>query len=264
MENVDTMPAERESGESQLPEYFVRFSLWQRLEHFLVMILFLILAGTGLPQKFFTTSWAQWMIEFLGGIDWVRIIHRTAGILFALVGIAHLGRILVGFSMGRIKPILIPTLKDFRDAIQQLRYYAGLTDAHPQFGRYDYKQKFEYWGLVFGGLVMIITGFTLYFPNVATLYLTGELVPAAKVAHSNEGLMAFLVVIIWHMYGTHLNPDVFPADTSIFTGKISRERMLKEHSLELRSLRGNSLLGYKEGDGEDRVEPASGEKAAPT
>lgn len=256
MESVETMPVEKESRESQLPEYLVRFKLLPRLEHFLVMTLFLVLAATGLPQKFSTASWAQWTIGFLGGIDWVRIIHRTAGILFSLVGVVHLSRIAFGFLGGRIKPILIPTLKDFQDAILQLRYYVGLTETPPQFGRYDYKQKFEYWGLVFGGVVMILTGFILYFPNLATLYLTGELIPAAKVAHSNEGLMAFLVVIIWHMYGTHLNPDVFPMDTSIFTGKISRERMLKEHALEFQEAYGK-FLPCGERREESRVEPTA-------
>jgi formate dehydrogenase subunit gamma len=62
--------------------------------------------------------------------------------------------------------------------------------------------------------------------------LPGELIPAAQVAHSNEGLLAFLVVLIWHIYNAHLNPDVFPMDLSIFSGRISKERMMKEHPLE--------------------------------
>ena len=69
-----------------------------------------------------------------------------------------------------------------------------------------------------------------------TLY-PGDLIPAAKVAHASEGLLAFLIVIIWHVYNAHLNPDVFPFDTSIFTGRVSEERMLKEHPLELERLR---------------------------
>jgi cytochrome b subunit of formate dehydrogenase len=113
-----------------------------------------------------------------------------------------------------------------------LRYYLGVSDEQAQFDRYDYRQKFEYWGLVLGGVVMIVTGLILYFPTTVTRFLAGEVIPAAKVAHSNEGLLAFLVVIIWHVYNAHLSPDVFPFDASIFTGRISRERMEKEHSLE--------------------------------
>jgi hypothetical protein len=65
-----------------------------------------------------------------------------------------------------------------------------------------------------------------------TRFLPGEFVPAAQLAHSNEGLMALLVVVVWHIYNAHFNPDVFPFDTSIFTGKISLERVRHEHPLE--------------------------------
>jgi len=79
---------------------------------------------------------------------------------------------------------------------------------------------------------MIVTGFILYFPVFFTEFLPGQIIPAVKVAHSAEGLLAFLVVVTWHIYNAHLNPDVFPFDFTIFTGKISVERMLKEHLLE--------------------------------
>ena len=87
-------------------------------------------------------------------------------------------------------------------------------------------------GLVLGAVIVIGTGLILLFPVEVTRFLPGELIPAAKLAHGNEGLMAFLVVILWHIYNAHLNPDVFPFDTTIFTGKISAERMRHEHSLE--------------------------------
>ena len=79
---------------------------------------------------------------------------------------------------------------------------------------------------------MMVTGFILYFPTLFARFLTGEVIPAAQVAHSNEGLLAFLVVILWHIYNAHLSPDVFPFDASIFTGRISEERMEQEHPLE--------------------------------
>jgi hypothetical protein len=87
-----------------------------------------------------------------------------------------------------------------------------------------------------GAAIVAGTGFVLLYPTEITRWLPGELVPAAQVAHSYEGLMAFLVVIVWHIYNAHLNPDVFPFDTTIFTGRISRERMRHEHPLEYEQL----------------------------
>jgi formate dehydrogenase subunit gamma len=212
--------------------YVLRFSVRQRTEHLLIMILFLVLALTGFPQKFFDSEWAQWLTVQLGGIDRARWIHRMSGILFTLVAAEH---VIVGVTLAAMKRLditMVPSKKDFWDAIVMLRYYLGVSEEQAKFDRYDYRQKFEYWGLVLGGVVMITTGFVLYFPIFFTNFLPGELIPAAQVAHSNEGLLAFLVVLIWHIYNAHLNPDVFPMDLSIFSGRISKERMMKEHPLE--------------------------------
>lgn len=209
-----------------------RFSVRQIVEHFLIMALFIILALTGFPQKFFEAGWAQWLILHLGGIDRVRWLHRLSGILFAVVAVQHLGVVLYLAARRRIDLSMIPDKQDFRDAITTLRYYLGQSEEQAQFDRFDYRQKFEYWGLVFGGLIMVVTGFILYFPTFFARYVIGEVIPAAQVAHSSEGLLAFLVVIVWHIYNAHLSPDVFPFDASVFTGRISEERMQKEHPLE--------------------------------
>jgi cytochrome b subunit of formate dehydrogenase len=144
----------------------------------------------------------------------------------------HLGRMIFLVVTGRSKLSLVPTRQDFRDAIITLRYYLGVSDQQARFDRFDYRQKFEYWGLVLGAAVVGATGFVLLYPTAVTRFLPGQVIPAAQVAHSYEGLMAFLVVIVWHIYNAHLNPDVFPFDTTIFTGRISRERMRHEHPLE--------------------------------
>ena len=216
--------------------YFTRFTVRQRTEHFVVMSLFLILSVTGLPQKYFDSSWAHWFINTLGGIDRIRWFHRVAGLSFAALTAFHLMSAMYSVAAGRAPLSIVPNKKDFTDAIQTLNYYLGRTDAPAQFDRFDYRQKFEYWGLVRGAAVVIVTGLVLYFPILFTRFFPGELIPAAKVAHSNEGLMAFLVVILWHIYNAHFNPDVFPFDKTIFTGKISLERMHHEHPLELARL----------------------------
>ena len=209
----------------------VRFAPVQRFEHAAVMTLFTVLAVTGIPQKFFDKGWARTLTGWLGGVDTARFLHRTAGILFTLVVVVHLVRVVMLVFRGT-EASLVPTRKDFRDAITTLRYYLGVSEEQARFDRFDYRQKFEYWGLVLGAAVVVATGFVLLYPSLVTSVLPGQLVPAAQVAHSNEGLMAFLVVIVWHIYNAHFNPDVFPFDKTIFTGEISLERMRHEHPLE--------------------------------
>jgi formate dehydrogenase gamma subunit len=213
-------------------EYVTRFSRRQRLEHLGVMSVFLILSFTGLPQKFYESGWAQAIIVGLGGIDRVRWIHRFAGIVFTLLTAIHMTLAVGLVLIGRSGLSLVPTKQDFLDAITTLRYYLGVSEVQAKFDKFDYKQKFEYWGLVLGAVIVISTGLVLLFPIPVTRFLPGEIIPAAKLAHGNEGLMAFLVVILWHIYNAHLNPDVFPFDTTIFTGKISVERLRHEHSIE--------------------------------
>jgi formate dehydrogenase subunit gamma len=224
-----------------MSDSIVRFSTKQRVEHVVTMLVFTLLCLTGLPQKFYGAAWAHRLIDAFGGIDATRWLHRFCGWTLALSTVVHFGGALWTIAERKTRLTMIPTQRDFTDAMDTLRYYLGLRDHGPAYDRYDYKQKFEYWGLVFGNVIMVVTGVVLIFPTAIATILPGQLLPAAKVAHSNEGLMAFLVITIWHIYNAHLNPDVFPFDTCIFTGKISRERMEHEHPLELARLEGTPI-----------------------
>jgi formate dehydrogenase subunit gamma len=210
-----------------------RFSTGRILEHWVTIITFGILVTTGISQKFFSLDTSQWLILKLGGIDNVRLIHRYTGILFMLTTLIHSLVAIAGIVLGKWQPSMVITKKDVLDAIHNIKYYLGMENAPALCDRYDYKQKFEYWGILTGGVLMIITGLILWFPALLTRFLPGQIIPAAKALHSNEALVIVLLIAVWHIYNSIFSPDVFPLDTSIFTGHISRERMIHEHPLEL-------------------------------
>jgi len=95
---------------------------------------------------------------------------------------------------------------------------------------------------------MILTGAILWFPAVVTKFMPGEIIPAAKVLHTNEALVVFLIIAIWHIYNAIFSPEVFPLDTSMFTGYISKERMLREHPDELTQMEENRMEKNREQD----------------
>ena len=213
-------------------DYVQRFSSWARFQHAVAIVLFGVLVLTGMPQKWPYLDVSRWTIDVLGGLMAVRWLHRISGLLFSALLVGHLAVAVFGIVTRRTRPSMFLSRQDFRDTIENLRYYAGYREAPPKFGRYDYRQKFEYWGLIFGGTIMVVSGFVLYFPIVISRVLPAELIPAAKVMHSYEALLAVSIIVVWHIANALLTPEAFPLDTTIFTGKISKERMRHEHTLE--------------------------------
>lgn len=230
-------------------EYIKRFSAYRISEHWLNALAFAVLVVTGLSQKFHDYSISNWIVMTLGGIDATRIIHRYTGILFAALTIPHILVGCFGILFLRWQPSMVIHMNDFRDAITNIKYYLGLTEHPARCDRFDYKQKFEYWGVVVGGVLMIATGSILWFPTFAARFVPGEFIPAAKALHTNEALLAFLVIVIWHIYNAIFSPEVFPMDTVMFTGKITKERMIHEHPLEYERL---SSVSLKEGSTDER------------
>jgi formate dehydrogenase subunit gamma len=216
-----------------------RFSVSRLVEHWLGAAIVIVLALTGLAQKFNTNDFCQWLVLALGGIESARLIHRVCGSLLALLLVQHVVVASIGVGLRRWKPAMMISRKDFADLVANLKYYTGVTDTPARCERYCYNQKFEYWAILTGLVLMALTGFVLWYPTDITRFLPGEVIPAAKALHTNEALLIFLLIALWHVYNAMFSPEVFPLDTSIFTGTISLERMAHEHPLELARLQTN-------------------------
>jgi cytochrome b subunit of formate dehydrogenase len=213
-------------------ETYTRFPVSQRLEHWLMTLSFVTLAVTGLPQRYALSFWSDPVISALGGIETVRIIHRLAATVFVLATLWHFVAIAYRVYVLRVRLSMLPTLKDVTDFLDAVRYNLGMARQHPKFPRFSFAEKMEYWAVIWGAVLMGLTGFMLWNPIATTRFLPGVVIPAAKTAHSAEAVLAVLAVIIWHFYWVHLRTF----NKAIFTGKLTREQMLEEHAGELEEL----------------------------
>lgn len=222
-----------------------RFSIYRIIEHLALMALFLVLAITGLPQKFYHFNVAQSIIVLFGGIDNLRLIHHFSGVLFTGLATQHVLVNFAGIMFIGWEPSMLVTLKDVHDTIQNVRFYLGLEAEPAKCDHYTYKEKCIYWLVLIGGMQMIVTGMILWFPVAATQYLPGIFVPLSKMVHTSEAMLIFLLIVTWHVYDSVLSPDVFPLNKSIFTGYIGIEQMKRQHSLELAEMtkQGEKLTG---------------------
>jgi formate dehydrogenase gamma subunit len=215
-----------------------RFSKFRMIEHWGIILSSVVLFATGLCQRFWYVDSAQWFILKMGGIDNVRWTHRYAALLFSIELVLHVTVAVAGILRGRWEPSMLIGREDLQDAVHNIRYYFGLEERQAKCDRYDYMEKFEYWTILVGGFLMMGTGAVLWLPTLFTRFLPGEVIPTAKALHSNEALLIFLINAIWHIYNAIFSPEAFPLDTTIFTGQISRERMLREHPVELARIEG--------------------------
>ena len=212
---------------------YVRFPLARRLEHLVMMLSFIALGLTGLPQKFPSAPLSIAFVNILGGVETLRTIHHTAAIVLMFGTAWHI--LVFGYMsyVRRTRLSMLPSLQDVKDAWQALMYNIGRAKTYPQMGRYTFEEKMEYWAFVWGTIIMGVTGFMMWNPVTTIRFLPGEVIPAAKAAHGGEALLAVLAIIIWHMYGVHIRRF----NKSMWTGRITEEEMLHEHPLELADIK---------------------------
>ncbi len=230
-------PGSSTIAEAAEPKTYLRFALAQRIEHAVFLSAFTILAVTGLAQKFATSPGGEFILGMLGGIETARIIHRTAAVVMMLESVYHILAVLYRVMVRRVSVSMMPVVEDLQHLVQDVLFYLGRKAEKARYGRYSYVEKAEYFALVWGTLIMAITGFMMWNPIATARFLPGEAIPAAKAAHGGEALLAVLAIVLWHFYHVHFRH----LNLSMFTGRLSREEMEREHPAELEQIEAGQI-----------------------
>ncbi len=223
-------------GESkEIEVYFKRFTFNQLVQHWVMIATFMLLVITGMPVKFPDAWWSPIIINLLGGFEMRQKIHHTAGIIMVLLGIYHVTYHVIINPLINKRPLLEsriwPGLKDVKDFWQTILFYFGKAE-HPRYGRYSWKEKFDYWGAFWGMVMMCVTGLIMMFPFTAMKYLPYAYIHLATIIHTDEALLATLFIFIVHWWNVHFSPEVFPMSKTWITGNLSEEQMKHEHPIE--------------------------------
>ena len=218
----------RKTKQQQYP----RFRVGARIEHIILLITFTVLSITGLPQKYIEAPISEAMVDWMGGIESVRLIHRYAAFLLVAGSVFHLFTGAYRSLVKRERMRIMLRLSDVRDLWDTIRHNLGFSPHPPKMPKFNWGEKIEYWAVIWGTTIMVITGFMLWNPIATTNLLPGQFIPAALAAHGGEAVLAVLSILIWHLYNVLVKHRNF----SIFTGSLPREQMEEEHALELERL----------------------------
>lgn len=213
-------------------KFYRRFTTFQRALHILMMMSFFTLSLTGMAIKFSYAGWAQAIATALGGQPTMAVLHRLGGLTLFTVFALHLWdvkrkRRALGWTWKQMVTgpgTILFTWQDVKDVIGSLKWFLGLGP-RPRYGRYTYWEKFDYFAVAWGVVVIGFTGIVLWFPELLTRVLPGWSINVATIVHSDEALLATGFIFTIHFFNTHFRPDKFPMDPVIFTGRVPIEEL---------------------------------------
>jgi formate dehydrogenase subunit gamma len=254
-------------------EVFLRMNVAERIQHALMVVSFVTLIVTGLPLVFYELKIFKSIFAF-GRAFYIRgILHRVAAVILIIDVLWHLGYTLFTARGRRNFREMRPGLKDARDALQAFGYNVGLTRwlhargrfrrffarhpfwifaEPPAYGRYNFIEKLEYLSVAWGSAVMIASGFFMWKVEWSLRIFPLWVHDIFVIVHGYEAMLAFLAIIIWHMYNVHLNPEVFPMSRVWLDGKISGHELRTLHPLEYEGIVEERRRAAGSGAGEPR------------
>lgn len=214
------------------PRTVVRMTRSQRVQHFVLLTSFIILAVTGFALRF-PDSWLAWS---LGANEPLRQwSHRIAGVVLLAVGVWHIVYLALTREGRQLFKDFFPTAKDLSDMWTNARYLIGRSKVRPRFARFGYAEKLEYWAVLWGTVIMGVTGLMIWLMIDVTQVLPRWTIGVATTIHYYEAVLACLAIVVWHFYHVIFDPDVYPVNWAWWDGKVSAEWHEHEHPLGRRA-----------------------------
>jgi thiosulfate reductase cytochrome b subunit len=232
--------------------YYRRFNRTERIMHSLLMLSFVGCALTGLPLLYSAKPWATVLARLLGGFQAAGAVHRVCAFVMLVTFATHLVVVVrraivrknfMGLLWG--PDSMVPQPQDGIDIYRNFKWFLGLGP-QPQFDRWTYWEKFDYWAVFWGMAIIGGSGLLLWFPVSLAHLLPGWMFNLATLIHGEEALLAVGFIFTIHFFNSHLRPEKFPMDTVIFTGRISEHELKQERAVEYERLVREGGLAAKE------------------
>ena len=205
-----------------------RMSKWALWQHTLLLVAFVSLVITGFALRYEESWLTRLLFGWEGGFSLRNQIHRIAAVALVLTSLMHLVYLKSSKGTAFIKAI-IPNKNDLKLLFGMLKYNLGFSNKGPALGRFSYIEKFEYWAVIWGTIIMTVTGTMLWFDNFFIGIFSKVVLDVMRVIHYYEAWLATLSILIWHLYSTVFNPKVYPMNPSWLTGTIPKEQYQDEH-----------------------------------
>ena len=209
---------DRETGE-------LRMFGFERVQHLLLLASFTILVWTGFALKYPDGWWARPLLAWETRWPIRGIVHRVAAVVFMVVAGMHLVSLIVSGRLRRHWQELWPRASDATEALLNFAYNVGLRRSRPRLSDHSYIEKAEYWAVVWGAVVMILTGLMLWANRFTLKWLPKSFLDLATTVHFYEAVLAGLAIVVWHFYSVIFDPDVYPMETAWLTGRSVKRKV---------------------------------------
>lgn len=218
---------------------YLRMTAHERVQHGVLVLSFVTLVVTGFMLRYPEAWWVVGIRNVSAKAFELRSwAHRIAGVVMIAGGVWHVWYLSATRPGRALLRDLLPRWRDVTDPVGVLKYNLGISATKPSFGRFSYIEKAEYWALVWGTILMGVTGAILWFENTSMGLFTKLGFDISRTVHFYEAILATLAIIVWHFYFVIFNPDIYPMNLAWLTGRMSEKEMLEEHPLELARLKG--------------------------